>query len=139
MSGMPTAFTHRLAVRFRDCDMLGHVNNAVYFTYLEQARLAWWRHLGSGTGFPGANTVIVHASFDYRAPAFLNDELDIRVTLAGIGRTSVTLTYEVVNAATGQTLGEARTVNVTVDGSGTKTIPVPDHTRALLNGAGNPA
>ena len=139
MSDSTPAFSHRLAVRFRDCDMLGHVNNAVYFTYLEQARLAWWKRLGGGSGFPGANTVIVHASCDYRAPAFLNDELDIRVMLAGVGRSSVTLTYEIVNAATGQTIVEGKTVNVTVDASGTKTIPVPERTRALLAGAANPA
>ena len=36
-------FTHRLEVRFRDCDPMGHVNNAVYLTYLEQARFAHWR------------------------------------------------------------------------------------------------
>jgi acyl-CoA thioester hydrolase len=119
--------------------MLGHVNNAVYFTYLEQARLAWWRHLGGGSGFPGAHTVIVHASCDYRAPAFLNDELDIRVRLASVGRSSVTLTYEIVNATTGLTIVEGKTVNVTVDPSGTKTIPVPDQTRALLTGSTHPA
>ena len=38
-------FTHRLEVRFRDCDPMGHVNNAVYLTYLEQARFAHWRAL----------------------------------------------------------------------------------------------
>ncbi len=43
-------FIHRLDVRFRDCDPMGHVNNAVYLTYLEQARFAHWRSLwGFGT------------------------------------------------------------------------------------------
>jgi YbgC/YbaW family acyl-CoA thioester hydrolase len=39
-------FTHQLEVRFRDCDAMGHVNNAVYLTYLEQARFAHWRANG---------------------------------------------------------------------------------------------
>ena len=40
---MPDApFLHRLVVRFRDCDMMGHTNHAVYFTYMEQCRFALW-------------------------------------------------------------------------------------------------
>ena len=47
---MSHLFTHRLEVRFRDCDPLGHTNNAVYLTYLEQTRLQYWRELwGFGT------------------------------------------------------------------------------------------
>ena len=42
---MRAIFSHTLEVRFRDCDPMGHVNNAVYLTYLEQARLAQWRAL----------------------------------------------------------------------------------------------
>ena len=40
---MTRLISHRLMVRFRDCDPLGHVNNAVYLTYLEQARFTLWR------------------------------------------------------------------------------------------------
>ena len=38
-------FRHQLQARFRDCDLFGHVNNAVYFTYMEEARWAYWREL----------------------------------------------------------------------------------------------
>lgn len=133
MSDAP-AFTYRLAVRFSDCDLLGHVNNAVYFTYFEQTRLAWWRSLGGTIGFPGASTVIVHAECDYRAPAFVHEELDVHLTLLSIGRTSVAIGYEVVNVATGQRLAEGKTVNVTVSPDTRNAIPVPDASRALLLG-----
>ena len=53
MIDMPL-FRHRLTVRFRDCDAMGHVNHAVYFTYMEQCRFALWRQLGGGMGLPGA-------------------------------------------------------------------------------------
>jgi Thioesterase-like superfamily len=43
-------FIHRLEVRFRDCDPMGHVNNAVYLTYLEQARFSHWRAIGIARG-----------------------------------------------------------------------------------------
>ena len=43
-------FEHELEVLFRDCDPMGHVNNAVYLTYLEAARFAWWRNTFGAQG-----------------------------------------------------------------------------------------
>jgi len=66
-------FSHRLEVRFRDCDSFGHTNNAVYLTFLEQARFAHWRSLwGFGTlqlppGFPGV--ILARAEADYKRPS----------------------------------------------------------------------
>jgi acyl-CoA thioester hydrolase len=132
MSDSRFPFRHRLVVRFSDCDPMGHVNHAVYFTYFEQCRLTWWRVLGGTTGLPGAGTVIVHAECEYRAPALVHDELEVRLTLAAIGRSSVTLAYEIVNVATGVRLADGRTVNVTLDPATRQRIPVPERTRALL-------
>ena len=111
---------------------MGHANHAVYFTYFEQCRLTWWRHLGSTTGLPGASTVIVHAECEYRSPALVHEELEVRLNLAGIGRTSVTLEYEIVNVTTGVRLAQGRTVNVTLDPATRQLIPVPSTTRLLL-------
>lgn len=132
MSTADWPFTHRLVVRFRDCDAMGHVNHAVYFTYFEQCRFALWKELGGGTGLPGAGTIMVHAECDYRAPAFVHDELDVRLKLAATGRSSFTFHYEIVNAASGQRLAEGKTVNVTYDYAAAATIPLPDRTRQLL-------
>ena len=63
------AHRHRLTVRFSDCDLLGHVNNAVYLTYFEECRVAWWRELGGSTTLPGGIGVILvlatHSLVDY--------------------------------------------------------------------------
>ena len=132
MSERP-AFTHRLSVRFRDCDMLAHVNNAVYFTYFEEARVAWWRHLG-GAGFSGAGTVVVHAECDYRVPVLLSHPLEVEVVLIGIGRTSYTLGYRLVRTDTGTLMAEGKTVSVTTDPVTGQPIPVPEVSRALMKG-----
>ena len=132
MSDESFPFRHRLAVRFRDCDPMGHANHAAYFTYFEQCRLMWWRHLGSTSGPPGASAVIVHAECDYRAPALAHDQLEVRLNLGGIGRSSVTLTYEIVNVTTGARLAEGRTVSVTLDAATRQQIPVPEMTRQAL-------
>jgi acyl-CoA thioester hydrolase len=135
MSERRFVFHHTLAVRFSDCDLLGHVNHAVYLTYFEQCRLEWWRHLGGSTGMPGAGAIIVHASCNYRAPAHVSDELDVRLAVAALGTSSVTLDYEIVHAVSGQLVADGRTVNVAYDYTAGRTIPLPAETRALLSRA----
>src|SRR4051794_40780044 len=115
MSDSRVSFRHRVVVRFRDCDAMGHVNHAVYFTYFEQCRLTWWRSLGKGPGIAGVATNVVHAACDYRAPAFVHDELEVRLMLKAIGRSSVTLGYQIVNVENEQLLAEGTSVNVTLD------------------------
>jgi acyl-CoA thioester hydrolase len=135
MSNTDFPFRHRLDVRFRDCDAMGHVNHAVYFTYFEQCRFALWRRLGGGSGLPGAGTIVVHAECDYRAPASVNDALDVGLKVGDLGQSSFTLFYEIVDVATGQRLADGKTVNVTFDYAAGKTIPIPDRTRQLLEQA----
>jgi acyl-CoA thioesterase FadM len=78
------AYRHRLSVRFRDCDAMGHVNHAVYFTYLEQCRLTFWREL-TGKGAPNTRVIVARAECDYRAPAFFGDELEVRLWVGDTG------------------------------------------------------
>jgi acyl-CoA thioester hydrolase len=132
MASADPAFRHCLTVRFRDCDAMGHVNHAVYFTYFEQCRFAVWKHLGGGSGMPGAGTIMVHAECDYRAPAFVHDELEIAVRLTAIGRSSFTFEYEITNVTSGQSVAVGRTVNVTYDYAANRTIAIPDVTRTQL-------
>lgn len=130
---------HRLMVRFRDCDALGHVNNAVYLTYLEQGRFALWRDQlgfvarsagqggGRGTGF-----ILARVECDFRAQARYGDELDVCVGLAGIGRTSFSYEYEIVDAATRTLIAQAKTVQVCYDYDRERPVPVSDELRARL-------
>src|SRR5262252_4450013 len=78
-----SAYRHRLVVRFRDCDAMGHVNHAVYFTYLEQCRLTFWREM-TGTPSPHTRVIIARAECDYKSPAHFGDELDIALNVASI-------------------------------------------------------
>ena len=109
---------------------MGHVNHAVYFTYMEQARLACYHSLGGADAFPGVSTIVVHAECDYRAPAFMHEEIEIRMTGVQIGRTSLAATYAIDNAATGVRLADGKTISVTVDPATHKPVPVPPATRA---------
>jgi acyl-CoA thioester hydrolase len=130
-------FVHRLEVRFRDCDALGHVNNAVYLTYLEQTRFMHWRSLwGLGTpqapsGMPGV--ILARVECDYRRPAAFCDVLEIRLTVGEIGRSSFRYEYEVVDGQ-GRTVLTAKTVQVMYDYTAEKPVPIPDAIRMLLAG-----
>ena len=130
-------FIHRLQVRFRDCDPLGHVNNAVYLTYLEQTRFSHWRALwGFGSpqlppGRPGV--ILARVECDYRRPATYGEMLEIRMTVAELGRTSFRYAYEIVDAE-GRTVLTAKTVQVMYDYEVGKPVPIPDDIRALLGG-----
>src|SRR5262249_25311661 len=136
---MHPLFTHRLEVRFRDCDPLGHVNNAVYLTYLEQARFGLWRKLwGMDLDVAPAHkpgVILARAEVDYKIPARFGDELEVRVFLARVGRTSLTYTYEVVDAA-GRIVAAATTVQVMYDYKTARPVSIPDDVRAML---GQPA
>jgi acyl-CoA thioester hydrolase len=125
------AYRHRLTVRFRDCDSMGHVNHAVYFTYLEQCRLTFWREL-TGSPSPHSRVIIARAECDYRSPAVFGDELEVALSVKAIGRSSFTLAYTIADAHAGRIVAEGRTVMVCYDYQASRPIPLPDATRALL-------
>jgi acyl-CoA thioester hydrolase len=130
---MPHIYSHRLDVRFRDCDPLGHANNAVYLTYLEQARLHCWRALW-GFGEPGSpvpGVIMARAEIDYRMPARYGQTLEIRIDLAAIGKTSFTYDYEIVDDQS-RPVASARTVQVMYDYATAKPVPIPDEIRQKM-------
>jgi acyl-CoA thioester hydrolase len=130
-----SAFIHRLEVRFRDCDPMGHVNNAVYLTYLEQTRFNHWRSLwGFGdpqtpTEMPGV--ILARVEADYKRPARYGDTLEIRLLVTEIGRTSFRYDYEIVDEQR-RTVLSAKTVQVMYDYTAERPVPIPDEVRRLL-------
>ena len=130
---MNVLFSHRLEVRFRDCDALGHVNNAVYLTYLEQARFNHWKAIGiagaSGERVPGV--ILARAEIDYRRPAQYGDVIEIRLGIAATGRTSFTYEYEVVDTS-GRLIAAARTVLVRYDYAAGQPVPLSDELKQML-------
>jgi acyl-CoA thioester hydrolase len=128
-------FIHRLEVRFRDCDPMGHVNNAVYFTYLEQTRFAHWRSLW-GFGNPEAppnmpGVILARAECDFLRAARYGDVLEIHMHVAEIGRTSFKYDYRIIDEQR-RTVATARTVQVMYDYAAKRPVPIPDDIRALL-------
>jgi acyl-CoA thioester hydrolase len=122
-------FVHRETVRFRDVDAMGHVNNAVYLTYLEEARAAWMLQLGLATGheFP---IIIARAEIDFRSPARFGEQIEVGVRAGRFGTKSFDLEYEL--RATGRVLAQAKTTCVAYDYERGETVAVPDDWREAL-------
>ena len=126
------AYRHRLGVRFRDCDAMGHVNHAVYFTYFEQCRLTCWREV-TGTPSPHTRVIIARAECDYRAPAHFGDELEVRLAIGEIGRSSFSMRYHIVKTTDEQLVATGSTVMVSYDYAASASVPLPTETLALLD------
>ncbi len=130
---MSYRFTKRLEVQFRDCDPLGHVNNAVYITYLEMARFAYCRDALGFTpemAMGPLSFIIARVECNFRSQARLADELEVRIRLADIGRSSFAFEYEIVQVADGRVVADARSVQVMYDYTRQQSMPVPDDFRA---------
>ncbi len=136
---MTHLITHRLTVRFRDCDPFGHVNNAVYLTYLEQARFTLWRAQMNFAVKPvgpdgkrGEAFILARVEADFRAQARQGDALDVKLSLASIGRSSFTYEYQIVAAASDTLVLSARTVQVWFDYDRERPVPISDELRRRL-------
>ena len=119
MSAGPKPEDFRIAapieVRFRDVDMMGHVNNAVYLTYFELARAHYWRALGESEDSRIRTYVVARAECDFRSPARLDDDLVCHLRVASLGRTSFVFEYLLRDRKGGRTVAEGRTVQVMYD------------------------
>ncbi len=109
-------------VRWDDLDAFGHVNNAKYLTYAQEARFAW-----SGI----LEMVVARAEVDFIAPIYDGDTfLDIELWVSAIGTSSFTLTYEI--NLKGELVARIKTVQVTVDMATKKSHPIDDEQRGFL-------
>jgi len=125
-------FRHQLQSRFRDCDLFGHVNNAVYFTYMEEARWAYWREL---TGdFPHdrlPGLILARVECDFIRPVNPGERIDVWMGTTNIGRTSMSIDCEMLDQ-NGQPVAKGKAVMVTYDYSTSKPVPVPDWARTRI-------
>ena len=132
-------FISRLEVRFRDCDPMGHVNNAVYLTYCEMARIRYWTDVSGepiALGTEGAESLILaEARITYRAPTFHGEIVTVETRATRIGRTSFTLEHRLLAAAPGVALrlvAVSESVLVRYDYAGAKPVTLsPAHIAAI--------
>ena len=115
-------FTHE-RVRFGDCDPMGHANNAVYSTYLEQARIT---ALGGLDPF-----ILARVEIDFRAELHADDAIEIRTRCSRVGTKSFELSYEL--HAGGRLVAEAKSVLVGYDYEREASTEIPERWKRRLS------
>lgn len=126
-------FVHRLRVRYHECDAQGRVFNAHYFAYFDIALTELWREaFGSYQDMvrEGYDVVVADASARFRGAAQFDDEIDVAMTIANLGKTSMTTDIEV--RRDGEVLVEGRMVHVWVDAQSYEKASIPDAARERL-------
>jgi acyl-CoA thioester hydrolase len=116
-------FQSKQYVRWGDLDAFGHVNNATYLIYAQEARYAWSKMI---------EMVVARAEVDFIAPIYTGDfYLDIEIWVNKIGTSSFGVTYEMKNGD--ELVAVVKTVQVTVSMDTKKSRPLNDAERELLN------
>lgn len=117
--------TSRQSLRWGDMDALGHVNNTVYFRYLEQARIEWLFALApERSAFEGTGPVIVNASCTFLEPLVYPGEIEVRMYLGDLGRSSVGSSYEIL--MNGRKYAEGAAKIVWIDMATGRSVPLPE-------------
>jgi len=128
---MGAIFEHPVNVRWRDVDALGHVNHAVFLTYLEEGRDALYARIVGGDPI----YVVVRIEIDLRAEVRYPDrKVTVRIEVERVGTTSLT-TRETILTPAGEVAAQARVVSVRWDAGGGKPVPFTEAERAQLAAA----
>lgn len=125
---------HPIKVRGFHCDMFGHVNNARYLEFLEEARWEWLNRITTFDFFEKhkMSFVVVNININYKRPSVLNDELMISVTLKNMGNKSASV-YQVITRKSDQKIvADADVTFAMVDNTTGKAIELNDEIKKIL-------
>lgn len=123
-----------IPIRFSDMDMFGHANNAVYLTYFEQARSAYWREIIKWD-WKATGIIVAKAQIDYIQPILLDEKIFAYVKTSRLGNSSWDIEYILVcmeesGSQSLRTMG--KTVQVAIDYQTNKPTPIPKSERETM-------
>lgn len=124
-------FELNTTVIFRDLDAMGHVNNAVYFTYMETARTTFFIQRLQLAGPQDLPVIVAEATCTYHSALHLGEDVAVKLGVSKIGRRSFELSYQMVSGD-GRLVAHAKTAMVSYDYLSGQSIPIPADLLALL-------
>lgn len=132
-------FYHPVEIRYGDIDAQRHVNNARYFTFMEQARANYLMHLGlwSGEDFDRIGIILAEQSCTYLAPIKLQQVVEVGVRTERMGKKSMEMSYDLRDAHSRQTLATGRSTLVAFDYQKEQSIAIPEAWREIIEGFEN--
>lgn len=123
-----------MPIRWGDMDAYGHVNNTIYFRYMEQARVEWIESLNVVVRPGGTGPVIINASCTFLVPMTYPGQVEVRTYVGEPGRSSVETFVEMRLAGDERVYAEGAAKVVWMDTQTGKSVPLPDHIRAIIEG-----
>jgi acyl-CoA thioester hydrolase len=130
---LPGKLVHveHIKMRWGEMDALGHMNNTVYFRYLEQARISWFDGLGIDYGL-GEGPVLGSISCRFRIPAVYPADLAVSVHASNARNSSFTLASAITDRSDERVYATAEAVMVWIDLAQGKSRPLPDWLRKII-------
>ncbi len=128
-------FYHPLEIRYADIDAQGHLNNAKFLTFFEQARIQYLRHLGlfrEGTSFMEIGVILADIHVAFRAPVLWGMDVRVGVATIHLGNKSMKVAQCLKNGIDGPIMAEGEVVLVTYDYHSGATLPLPPNWREAI-------
>jgi acyl-CoA thioester hydrolase len=128
-------FYHPIEVRYGDLDPQGHLNNAKYLTYFEQARIQYFIELElftQGKSFMEIGVILAEARITFHQPVQFGTAVKVGVHTSKLGGKSMTVEQVLLNAETGEKLASGQVVLVAYNYHIGETIPIPDSWREKI-------
>ena len=124
------AYVHRDVVRFADVDAMGHVNNAVFLSWMEAARTHFVLQRGLAEGVDALEMILARIEVDFRSPVRFGDDVRVGVRPSRLGTKSFEFEYEV--RANDRLAAHGTSVLVAYDYATNESIAVPKRWREAL-------
>jgi len=128
-------FYHPIEVRYGDLDPQGHLNNAKYLTYFEQARVHYLLNLGlflPGQSFTNIGIILAEVKVTFLAPVEYGTDCRVGMRISRLGNKSMTAEYTLMDAAANKELATGSAVLVGYDYRTSETIPIPEEWREKI-------
>lgn len=111
--------------RFGETDALGHVNNASYFSYLEEARIRFFEEIGYNISSKEWNFILASTKCDFVNQGYFNQQMTINTYVSRIGTKSFQLEHDIICSQTGEIIAKANAIIVYFDFEKQKSAPIP--------------
>lgn len=126
-------FKTSIMVRFFDVDMMGHANNAIYFSYMEQGRILYFDDiLRIDRRSNEVSVILADAACSYKAPLFYKDMVDVWVRVAKLGNKSFAQEYRLLRQSDELLVATGQTVTVAYSYAEERSVPLPDAWRERI-------
>ena len=112
---------------------MGHINNAIYVTYLEVARQIYWERLDREADYRRVPFILAHVTIDFRSEALVSETLEVGIRCEWIGTKSFAFAYEIRERGSGRLVVQATSVQVCYDYAAKRSLPMTDELRRKLD------